>query len=239
MKFQGEKASDAFHGKSENNAMKLVYSESADLFSQEIKKYFKPGNYNLVDLGGHRGEFLNDILLKLPEYTFDSTVVDINDGIDKDVNAKKLQIDIRNTPFTDKSIDITIVRYVLAWNSLLNQKEILKEIARITKGIAIIQHQGSMNEDPLRLQNALHTVFNGDIPKLKRDNCLFTESILVETRMNELGIEYEKIQNRMVKGLSDIFIERFSLSEHEAQKTKDILHDCDYIIQTTWVLKFK
>ena len=216
----------------------MFYGESADLFSSEIKRYLKPGNYFLADLGGHKGELLADILQKLPEYNFDSTIIDINEGIEEKLSAKKIIADITKIPFHDKSIDIVVVRYVLAWNSLEKQKEILKEISRITKGIAIIQHQGSSDENPQGLQNASDKLFDGEIPILKRVGYLFTEPSRIESWMQELGIRYERIQQRKIDGLSELFIEKFSLSDIEAQKTRDILAGNDYILQTTWVLKF-
>jgi hypothetical protein len=116
MNDQGKNASKLFSGKSEIEPSKLLYSESADLFSNIIKNEFKPGKYNLADLGGHKGEFLFELLKKLPDYSINSIIIDTVEGLENDFKIEKRISDIVNTGLSDKSIDILIVRYVLAWN---------------------------------------------------------------------------------------------------------------------------
>ncbi len=237
--FQGDKASQMFRGKGQSSAAQLFYAESADLFADAIKKNLKPGKYSLVDLGGHKGEFLGEVLAKLSEYDFDSLVIDVVDGVDAGLKAKKIKGDIRNTGLTDKSVDIVIMRYVLSWNLFEDQKSVLEEISRICRGICVIQHQGANNENPKLLQTASAKIFSGSIiPRLKRDKGFFTESGQVEKWLNELGIDYEKIQERTVETLSETFIEKFALTSEEARNLKETLSGCDYINQSAFVLNF-
>ena len=130
------------------------------------------------------------------------------------------------------------MRYVLAWNSLEDQRNILKEIARICNGIAIIQHQGADSADPSPLQKASTQIFSGEIPVLKRSHGYFTESKQIEKWMDELGLSYEKIQEKKVETLSETFIEKFKLEENDSVLLKQTLSGCDYINQSTYVVKF-
>ncbi|MEI8328356.1 MAG: hypothetical protein WCG02_04470 [Candidatus Taylorbacteria bacterium] len=50
---------------------------------------------------------------------------------------------------------------------------------------------------------------------------------------------YRKIQERKVETLSETFVEKFELNDHEAGIVRDVLKGCDYIMQTTWVLDFR
>lgn len=224
-----------FHGHAKSVASKLIYSESAKLFADIIKNNFKPGSYTLIDLGGHKGEFLSDLLNFLPGYNFESTIIDMENDIYTSLKSKKIISDIINSGLSDKSADIIILRYVLAWNSLEKQKEILKEVSRICKGICMIQHQGSKNNDSLLFQSE----FGEIIPKMKGSEGVFTDPNTVEKCMSDLGVHFYKLQERRVDGLSDIAIEKYSLARPEAQKIKELLKGRDYVIQTTWVLEFK
>ena len=236
---QGENSINAFHGLGASNAIRLFYGESAELFASAIKNNLKPGKYTLADLGGHKGELLADILEKLPEYDFDSVIVDKIPGLDdKSLKTRKIVGDIINSSISDKSIDVVIMRYVLPWDKYENQKLILKEVKRICRGIAIIQHQGAPNDNPKLLQQASLKLWSGVIPSLKRDYGFFTEAKQVETWMNELGISFKILQQQYVIPLSDMFIEKFKLNNEEAKLTKEILKECDGITVTTWLLNF-
>ena len=234
---QGSNASPMFRGKGKSRAAELFYNESADFFADIIRNNIKPGTYSLADLGGHKGEFLAELLTKLPEYNFESTVIYREAGLESGV-GKKVVGDIRSTPFSDKSIDVVILRYVLAWNLLADQLLVLKEISRICRGICIIQHQGADSSDPKPLQEASAKIFGGIVPRLKRDNGYFTESKQVERWLEEIGVIYEKIQERKIETLSETFIEKFNLSVEEADIIKNALCGCDYIMQSTYILRF-
>lgn len=238
MSNQGINAEKIFRGIGQSNASKLFYNESASLFSQIIRNNLKTGKYTLVDLGGHKGELINQLLDLLPEYVFEASVIDEEDGIEGARQIQKIKTDIINNPLPDKSIDVAIMRYVLPWNAFEKQKPILHEISRICRGICIIQHQGADSANPIPLQQASLKLFSGIVPKLKRENGFFTESSQIEAWMNEFNIQFEKLQERRIETLSEMFIEKFNLAGDDAISVQEILKGCDYIMQTTWVLRF-
>jgi len=238
-KEQGINAEKIFHGENESEAVRLMYRESVGLFSNVIKSKLVPGSYNLADLGSHRGEFLNDLTSLLPEYNFKTIAVDVNeDDLVLNIATEKVISDLTKILISDKSVEVTIARYALAWNNLENQKKILDEIKRITSKIAVIQHQGANPEIPEGLQNSSKLLFGGVIPQLKRENFFFSNPRELEKYMKDIGLNYEILQDRNVPGLSDIFIEKYKLSPEESKKVKDILDGNDYVRQTTWILKF-
>ncbi len=238
MNDQGTNSIQAFHGKGKANAIKLFYGDSASLFAKLIRNNLKAGKYTLVDLGGHKGEVLGDMLPLLPEYEFDAVVIDKVQGMDEGVKARKIVGDIINNEIPDKSVDVVLMRYVLPWDSYDNQKLIIKEVQRICRGFAIIQHQGAMSKDPKPLQNASLKLWSGRVEALKRDFGFFTEAKQVEAWMTELSINFEKLDQKYIETLSEMFIEKFNLNDTDAQTTKDILSGCDGIEITTWLLKF-
>lgn len=238
MNDQGINSIDVFHGKGKSTVTKEFYADSAPLFANLIRKNLNAGKYSLVDLGGHKGELLGDVLSLLPEYEFDSFVIDRVPGLEEKTKATKIVRDITNTGFSDKSIDIAIMRYVLPWDAYDRQKLILKEAQRITKDFIIIQHQGAPSDNPKPLQNALIKLFGGSVPTLKREYGFFTESSQVEKWMSELGLKYKKIEEKYLQKLSDLFIEKFKLNSKESEATRQILGGCDGITVTTWLIRF-
>lgn len=239
LKDQGENSHTIFHGNTESEASRLMYRGSALLFSEIIRSNLKNNEYTLADLGSSKGEFLNDLIKHLPEYNLKTIAIDINEDDIKINNAdKKIVTNLTNIPLDDKSVDITTARYVLSWNNIADQKKIIEEIKRITKHIAIIQHQGANTNHPNSLQESSKILFNGIIPQLKRDNFFFSTSTQIEDFMNGLNISFKKIQERDVEGLSNIFIEKYNLSEIDTKQVKEILRNSDYITQSTWVLNF-
>lgn len=238
MNNQGIGSKKVFHGKGKADVIKRLYGESASLFSQIIRKNLKEGKYTLADLGGHKGELLIDIISELPEYEFDTIIVDKVEGVDEGLKVRKIVGDIINNEIPSKSVDVVIMRYVLPWDHYDNQKLILKEVQRMCRGFAIIQHQGAPNENPQPLQDASRKLWSGMIPALKRDNGFFTEARQVENWMADLGISFEKIDEKYIEDVSRSFIEKFGLSDVDAKMVRDILSSCDGITITTWVLKF-
>ncbi len=240
IKEQGSNSENIFHGKAISEAGYLMYADSARLFSNLIKKHLVVGSYNLADLGSHKGEFLQDTVNFLPEYKFKTTAIDVNtDDLKKNIADVKIESDLAHTPLQDKTIDVTLSRYVLAWNSLEKQKEIIKEISRITKRIAIIQHQGADILEPEVLQVSSANLFSGVIPVLKRDNFFFSTSEQLEQYMREFNIKFEKVQDKKVNGLSSLLIEKYNLEGEESKKVKEILANSDYVFQTTWILNLQ
>jgi hypothetical protein len=237
---QGTNSINSFHGLGASNAIKLFYGDSAELFAKIIKDNLLPGKYTLADLSGHKGELLNDILNKLNQYDFDAVIIDKIPGLDNEnIKAKKIVNNIINNEIPDKSIDIVIMRYVLPWDKYENQTLILKEVRRICRGIAIIQHQGAPDENPEFLQKASLKLWSGIIPSLKRDSGFFTEAKQIENWMSQLNIQFHKAEQKYITSLSEMFIEKFKLNDHEAKTVKEILRNCDGITITTWLLKFK
>ncbi len=236
MNFQGQNSTDAFHGKSQSKAMQSLYKDSVPLFAQIIRNNLKPSKYTLVDFGGHKGELVSELLSALPEYEFDSTIIDKGEGMEAGVNAKKIVGDIINNSLPDKSADLVLLRYVLPWDAYENQKLILNEVKRVCKTIAIIQHQGAPSDNPKPLQEASLRLWSGLVPTLKRDHGYFTEATKIEKWMQELGMNFEKVEEKYVETLSEMFTEKFHLNAQEAAATKDILKGCDGISITTWII---
>ncbi len=239
-KIQGILAEKLFHGFSGNQTIKLVYGESSELFAKIIQKEFIKGIYSLLDIGSHKGEFLQDLLENLGEYNFDTTAVEINDfDLSQNIAKNKVLSDVKKIPLDDKNFDITVSRYVLAWNSLENQKKIISEIKRLTKGVAIIQHQGADKDNPEELQKSSSELFSGIVKPLRREEFYFSTESEIENILKEEDVKYEIIQSRKVEGLAELLIEKYSLSDDEAEKTKEILKNSNYIVQSTFVLDFR
>lgn len=238
-KFQGLHAWKLFHGVSSNSTTKLLYSESASLFAKILRSNLSVGSYTLLDMGSHRGELLEDLVSELNGYDLNTIAVDLNEE-DLATNGAqtKIKSDLAHLPIENKSVDIDVARYVMAWNSIAKQKEIIKEIARVTKRIAIIQHQGADQNNPKALQNASKKLFDGSILSLEREEFYFSSSDEIETIFKDLDLNFEKIQSRRIDNLSDVYIEKYQIPQSDATKVKEILSGSDYIIQTTWVIKF-
>ncbi len=239
-KEQGDNAPKMFHGEAVSNAAYSMYAESAPLFADVVRKYIQPGiSYSLADLGSHKGAFLRDLLNILPEYEFHSIAVDVNEDDLLDNSADiKIKSDLGHIDIPEKSIDVVVCRYVLAWNNLESQHQIIAEMKRIGRTIGIIQHQGAESQDPDPLQSASKKLFGGAIPQLQRSEFFFSTPNQIEDFFKEQGIEFECIQNRKVLGLSELLIEKYKLSDTDAQQVSEILKDADYVNQTTWILKF-
>lgn len=237
--FQGLNAISLFRGKSATKPAKLIYAESAVLFADAIKSHLPVEAYTLLDLGSHKGEFLEDLVEKLRDYSFDAIAVDVNEADLKDNPAEtKIAADLITIPLGDKSVDITIARYAIAWNNAENQKRIIKEIGRLTRTIAIIQHQGSDPEHPHNPQTAARELFRGKIPELKREEFYFSSATEVEAWFTEFGFKFERIQHRRVEDISELYIEKYRLEGDNAEAVRNILAGADYLWQTAWVVTF-
>ncbi len=239
-KEQGSHASEMFRGEVMSEAARSMYAESAPLFANVIKKYIPvDGEYSLADLGSHKGKFLRELLDSLPGYTFHSIAVDVNDDDLLENSAEvKIHSDLMRMDIPDKSVDVVVCRYVLAWNNLKSQSDIISEIKRVGRKIAIIQHQGAVSDNPNPLQIASEELFGGIVPALKRSEFFFSTPRQIEHILEEQGIEFERVQDRKVSGLSELLVEKYELPGADAENVKRILRDTDYVNQTTWVLKF-
>ncbi len=236
---QGNGADQVFSGKTENETVKKLYSESALYFASIIRNLLKPQKepYKLLDIGTFRGELLQAILSELcDEYSFDST------GIDTDADAvlandsveHRVVGDAAKMPFEDKEFDLVLSRYVLQWNSPDKQKEILKELSRVCRKFTIIQHAGAEKEG--EWQGRVHKLVFGGVEKIKRQEGYFSSPEEIEQIMIDEGIKFQKLQDRILVNLSSVFIEKYRLTEEESKKVIEILGDKDLIQQTTWVI---
>ena len=50
------------------------------------------------------------------------------------------------------------------------------------------------------------------------------------------NIRYERVLSKKIQGLSQPFIERYSLSNEQASKLRGMLGDKDFLTQTTWII---
>ena len=235
----GIKTSDVFRGKSELGPVREIYGESAKFFSEIIRsKFVADKRRSLLDIGSAKGELLSEMLGYLPEYEFDVTATDTNPyAIDENPAKNKIVADAESLPIDDNTIDITLMRYVLQFNSLNSQENILKEVQRVTKEIAIVQHGGADSVDSDSWRSCVDQIFHSsELLPLNRDGILYSSQNEVESMMDKNNIRYERIQSRRIEGLSQAFIERYSLNEGQIKLIKNMLGDKDYIMQTTWII---
>lgn len=240
---QGVRASEIFSGKVEVTPVKKIFGESAQMFSDIIKERLgaEGGNYRMADFGSHKGELLENICKLLPEFNFHAIGIDLENNLKENKAAQeKISADLGNIPMEDKSVDVGFARYVLHWNNLKEQEQILKEIARIVKDFAIVQHVGADNESPAQWRGRVDDLLDGkEIPKLERHGHFFSSSQEVEKILIENNIPFEKVLEVRVNNLSETLSQRFSLDKNEKQLAQKMLKGNDYIIQSTWIIKPK
>ncbi len=109
-------------------------------------------------------------------------------------------------------------------------------LSRIVRGMAIIQHAGS---DSLNLNNRVNfaTLLGGQIPTLARTDVYFSSRAEIETWMKCFGIWFSLCRaDRTVADISDVFIEKYAMSDAEARDVKAVMQGHDYITQSTWLL---
>ncbi len=240
--YQGEHGDVVFRGEGRFLANKELYAESAENFANVIKEKLpvREEPYVLADLGGHKGELLGNILEKLPEYDFKTIAVDLNeDALAQNVTAvEKVVASLDKLPLSDKSVDVVMARYVLPWNSQEVQKNILKEIIRVAKQFAIIEHAGAPSDDAEAWRQNLNKLFNNEkVTELNgRHTQFFSSRGEIEDWMTEAGVHFERITERKVDNLSDVFIEKWGMGSAKINAVKNILGDKDYIMQTRWVI---
>ncbi len=237
----GEGTSSIFagHGGTETNS--INYGESPLFFANEIKKRLKvsPDPYVLMDIGTFKGELLGNIIELLPEYKFETIGVDINsEALDENnIVDSKILGDARNLPLEDRSVDIVVVRYVLQWNTMESQKDILQEIARVIRKFAIIECVGPDNLNAILWREHSDELLSGKkVEKMKRGDNYFASEQEIQDWLDKLGIKFEKLRSRNVPGLSNVYIERYLLDEVEAKMTREILSGTDYLNQSDWLI---
>ncbi len=239
----GKNSSRVFSGEAFLPTNNQVYRESAGLISEIIKSnLIERKSYTLLDLGSASGELVENIIKLLPDFSFKITAVDVSKAaLDQNkVSAVKITADLTNIPIESDKFDISIMRYVLQWNPLDDQEKIIKEVLRLTNGIAIIQHVGPDHANRIHWRQIASEMFNHkNLPKLHRNFYFFSSAEEVEAIYIKNNISFKRIQNRTIESFSDIFIERFNLNEHETILLKKILEGQDHIEQALWLLDFR
>lgn len=215
--FQGNNTVEVFGGKSRLESIKRIYGESAEYFADIIKERLpkKDASYSFADFGTHGGDLLKNVLELLDEYDLHTIGIDVEKNMQGNESAQeKIPADLTNIPLEDKSVDFGMSRYVLAWNSPERQQKILKEISRIIKDFAIIQHAGSDNENSVQWRQRFDDVFDGEeVPKLERHGYFYSSREEIESWMKENNINFQRLSERRIENVADAFIERFALSE--------------------------
>jgi len=237
---QGENSSKIFSAEiNKTETTKEIYGQSAEYFADIIRQKLSPDKeYNLADLGCFSGELLKNVLKFLPEYKFHTYGVDRVQNLKNNSSAQeKIIADLEHIPLADKSIDVALGRYILVWNDAEKQKNILKEIARIIRGFAIVQSAGSDTDEPDAWRDKIDNLFSGkDITKLQRIGHYFSSRDEIEKWMKKENIRFKRIQDRKVDDFSNVFCEKYNLNNEECIKTKEILKDKDFAIQNSWII---
>lgn len=235
----GENTSKVFLGEAKTKAAKEAYNKTPEVFSKEIKKRLSPDKeYTVADIGSFKGELLDKLLDLIPDYKFRTIAVDINqDALNKNLSQEKIIANADNLPFEDGSIDIEVVRFLLQWNYWERQKQIIREIARTVKEFALIEHAGADNENSNEWREKIDRLFEGvEVPKLKRGEHFFSSRNEVEQIMRDEGIKFERIREKIIKDIVEIYSERFCLNEKEGVKARKILADKNFFVQTDWII---
>lgn len=220
--------------------MEELYGNSelyyADIIKKELTKRDKP--YTFLDIGSYDGGFFKKVINALPEYNIETVVTDINQKeLVKNFAGKKVVASAEKLPLADESVDVVTMRYVLHLNDKEKQEEILKEIYRVIKNYAIIEHAGADNEETDEWKKVIHGFYESkDIPEFKRTEFYFSSSDEIEALMDKNKIPFERIIEKKVNNLSDTFITRFNMREDSAKKTKERLADKDHITRTIWLI---
>jgi ubiquinone/menaquinone biosynthesis C-methylase UbiE len=240
---QGARASEIFRGEVMVEPVKKIFGESAQMFSALIKERLgtEGGRYVLADFGSHEGELLENICKSLSEFDFHTIGIDLENNLKENKAAQeKVSADLGNIPMKDKSVDVGFARYVLHWNDIKKQENILKEIARIVKDFAIIQHVGADCKNSSDWRSRVDDLLDGqEIPKLERHGHFFSSSQEIEKMLTKNNIPFERVSEIRVNDLSETLSQRFSLDKAEKQLAKEMLKGKDYIMQTTWIIKSK
>ncbi len=239
----GVNTGKAFSGDGLSLAIIKTYADSVDIFVKALKTKL---NYSgvvtsygsLADFGTFSGEFLKNLVnrLSLENISFSKIYgLEINsDALEKNIVAEeKIVTDLVNIPVKDKTFDISTARYVLQWNSLDRQEKIIKEIIRTTKMFSVIQHPSVDYAG----QEKFHEIFKGElIPSLKRIESYYSTQEEIEQIFERNNIKFEVFNKEKIQNISDVFIERYGLSETEASSLKRFLGSDDYWDRVTWVI---
>lgn len=238
----GLEASRIFSGHDNTKSNTILYNQTAEDFVRIIASKLPPRvqPYTLADFGSFKGELLGNLveLLKNQRYDLNTIAIDGNTQAMAENKADfKIISDLASVPLADKSVDFSINRYTLAWNSLENQGNILEEMARTCREFAIVQHAGADNYNSDAWRARMNDYLSGrDISKVKREGHYFSSRDEVEKTLQERKIRFIRLEDIKVDAVSDVFIKRYNLTPEEAKKTIEILQDKDYVMKTTWLI---
>lgn len=237
---QGERTSNVFAGKGCSAASQKIYGESAALFAALIDDAHSSadGPYVLADIGSFKGELMVELIERLRSHAFNTIAVDINrEALANNLADRRIVADVVDTQLPDKSVDLTICRYVLQWNPPDKQRHILRELDRITKRTVILQHFGCDDSDPSHRVHIDAALSGEHVPKLLRKDYYLSTAQEIEGWFAHDGLPFVRQAHLRVDGLSDSFIDRYNLNRSDARKLKDLLGVYDYIVLTTWTLR--
>lgn len=97
---------------------------------------------------------------QLSDYKIQTVGIDIDAHLQENTIAqRKVPANLSNIPLESNSVDFGMMRYVLQWNALEDQKKILEEINRVTKDFVIVQHLGADNTDSMEWRSRLDELF--------------------------------------------------------------------------------
>ncbi len=54
--------------------------------------------------------------------------------------------------------------------------------------------------------------------------------------MTEENIKFERIKEKIINNLSDVYTERYGLDIKESKKAKAIMGNKDFFVQTDWII---
>ena len=236
---QGESTSVVFAGKGRSPASRRIYAESAQLFATLIAECLACDErpYVLADIGSYKGELLAEVLGYLPRHRFSTVAVDINADAMRDNPAdRRIVADAAGTGLSDKVADVAICRYVLQWNMPDKQRQILRELERISKHAVILQHFGS-DVGAHEHRTRIDTVLSGTkVPQLRREDYYMSTAQEIEAWLAEQGLAFQRRSHIKISHVSDSFVDRYNLTGIDARRVKEALGDYDYIVVTTWIL---
>ena len=216
-----------------------MYEGTPRFFADQIRSRLRPDkDYSIVDVGAYQGELLDQLLRQLPEYKFRTVAVDIDsEKLSRNRAGSLIVSNAENLPLADSSVDIAIIRYVLAWNYFERQKNILKELARITREFTMIEHGGADSQNSDLWRAKLDDLFDGqEISKMKRKEHFFSSRDELEAVMREASLKFERIKEVNIDDLASVFSERYNLNPEELAKARKILGDKNYLQQTDWII---
>lgn len=241
-KIQGVDTSRVFSGKSTHPAMMQIYGESDSYFAQIIRQRLPvtEEQYHMGDFGSFKGELLHNVCknLQCAGYTIKTTALDRSEtALQNNPAHEKIVTSLTRTPLDNGSFDMSICRYALAWNSLEEQGNILSELSRVNKHFAIVQHVGADVQDSEAWRERINYLLSGkDIPRLNRENHYFSSLEEIEDLMRQRDIRFERLEEKRIEKVSQVFIERYSLNQQESELAKKIMADKDYIVRSTWLI---